>query len=96
MTARQAARRIETRLQYLNMAERRTGLPNLEAGDQSWPSIHREIQLRLGRTGMETVRDGRPSMASLEALGAWVLVAMQILDDHETADVASGGEGIAA
>jgi hypothetical protein len=90
VTARQAAGRVEHALGELNRREHRTGLPPLDAGDHSWPGVIRELQLRVGQAGLETVRDGRPSMRSLEAVGAWVLVAMMVLDRAELLDVAAG------
>lgn len=96
MTPRQAAGRVKARLEVLNIRERKMGFPPLHEGSHSWPAIVRELQVRVGHVGLGVVRDERPSMESLEALGVWVLVAMQVLDEHESFDVLSGDEELAA
>ena len=92
MTARESLALIERRNRVLNRRETSIGLPPLHEGDAHWPAIVREMQKRLGFVALQTVRDGRPSMLSLETVGAWVVAAMMMLDQVEQADPATGEE----
>ena len=95
MIVSEALTRIGVTVDNLNAREQRTGLPSLQDADVSWPALGRELQARLGLVALQTLRDGRPQMRSLDALGAWVVVCQMALAAAEELDVTTG-EGLAA
>lgn len=96
MNVTDAINRIGVKADDLNARETRMGMPALHEADVSWPSFGRELQARLNLVGLQTCQVGRPSMAALESLGAWVVVSMLALDAAEIMDVTTGTEGLAA
>jgi hypothetical protein len=91
-----AVNRIGLVVDAMNGRERGMGFPELQDADVSWLAIGRELHARLNHVALQTCRDGRPQMDALEALGAWVVIAMLALDAAETVDVTAGNEDLVA
>lgn len=88
--AHDALSAIARKLDRLNAAETRHGLPTLEDNGLTWEQRTSELERLVARVAHQVVEDRRPDEQYLTSLGAHVLAFLIALHRAEMLDVGSG------